>query len=136
MSDVRLFLSAVTEEFASYRVRLLASLKRPNVEIHVQEQFINSGTVTLDLLDDYIKRCDGIVHIAGDRTGGLIKPASVAWLRKQYPDFARSVRGLGPCFAADAALQDYAGLMGETGRTDEEIRTEIETIRKEAQSSR
>jgi hypothetical protein len=64
-----LFLSKVSAEFGSYRERLRHGLTRPNVELKVQEDFIVSGNETLAMLDDYIKGCDGVIHLVGDMTG-------------------------------------------------------------------
>jgi hypothetical protein len=63
MAHVRIFLSAVSNEFRSYRDRLAAKLKRPNLSVHVQEDFIAAGTETLDKLDDYIRECEAVVHL-------------------------------------------------------------------------
>jgi len=63
MSHIRLFLSTVTDEFQSYRDALRRELVRPNVTVHIQEDFIASGTETLDKLDDYIGRCDAVIHL-------------------------------------------------------------------------
>jgi hypothetical protein len=43
MQHVELFLSSVSDEFRSYRDALRKVLKRPNVDIHVQENFIPSS---------------------------------------------------------------------------------------------
>ncbi len=55
---VELFLSTVTKEFRSYRDALRQTLTRPNVHVHVQEDFIAAGIDTVDKLDEYIARCD------------------------------------------------------------------------------
>ena len=54
MGHVRLFLSAVTDEFQSYRDRLRRELHRPNVTVQIQEDFVATGTETLDKLDTYV----------------------------------------------------------------------------------
>ena len=54
MAHVQLFLSAVSAEFRSYRDTLRRPLTRPNVSVAVQEDFIPTGSETLDKLDDYI----------------------------------------------------------------------------------
>ena len=69
MAQVKLFLSSVSAEFGSYRERLRHGLTRPNLELKVQEDFIVSGNETLSMLDDYIKGCDGVIHLVGDMTG-------------------------------------------------------------------
>jgi hypothetical protein len=96
MADVRLFLSTVTDEFRSYRDELRRLLKRPNVDIHVQEDFIPTGTETLDKLDSYIANCDAVIHLAGDMTGAWAGPANVRTLYARYPDLAERLPFLNP----------------------------------------
>ena len=67
---VQIFISAVSREFASYRDVLRSYLARPNVTVHIQEDFIAGGLPTLDKLDRYIKECDAVIHFVGDMTGG------------------------------------------------------------------
>ena len=66
MASVNLFLSAVSAEFRSYRDLLRSQLQRPNVTVPMQEDFIPTGTETLDKLDAYIKDCNAVLHVAGD----------------------------------------------------------------------
>ena len=56
--SVRIFLSAVSDEFRDYRDQLRRDLTRQNVEVKVQDL----GTVTLDKLDAYIAACDAVIH--------------------------------------------------------------------------
>jgi tetratricopeptide (TPR) repeat protein len=88
MARVQLFLSTVSAEFLSYRDRLRQSLTRPNVEVKVQEDFIVTGNETLEMLDEYIKGCDGVIHLVGDRTGSLAKAPSLTAIKHCYPDLA------------------------------------------------
>lgn len=88
MADVRLFLSSVSDEFRSYRDELRRKLSRPNVDVHVQEDFIPTGTETLDKLDSYIANCDAAVHLVGDMTGAWAPPEVSTSLRARYPDLA------------------------------------------------
>jgi hypothetical protein len=85
---VRIFLSAVSDEFADYRDRLRSDLTRANVEVKVQEDFKDYGSVTLDKLDLYITACDAVVHLIGDMTGSDAKPASTNFILSKYPDFS------------------------------------------------
>jgi hypothetical protein len=66
MAQVKLLLSTVIAEFRSYRERLRHGLTRPNVEVKVQEDFIVCGSETLEMLDDYIKGCDGVIHLVAE----------------------------------------------------------------------
>jgi len=66
------------------------------VTIHVQEDFIPTGTETLDKLDLYVKDCDAVVHLVGDRTGAWAKPATLQTLKARYPDLAERLPTLRP----------------------------------------
>ena len=88
MVHVRLFISAVSTEFKSYRDLLRGYLQRPNVTVHVQEDFIAGGLPTLDKLDTYIRQCDAVIHIIGDMTGMMARRASVQLIAERYGDFA------------------------------------------------
>jgi tetratricopeptide (TPR) repeat protein len=83
---VRIFLSTVSDEFRDYRDQLRDDLTRHNVEVKVQEQFKDLGTVTLDKLDVYITNCDAVVHLVGDMTGATAKPKSTKSILAKYPD--------------------------------------------------
>src|SRR5262249_1413805 len=87
-AHVELFLSAVSDEFRPYRESLRELLKRPNVDIHIQEDFIPTEAETLDKLDSYIARCDAIIHLVGDMTGSWAGPATLQALRARYYDLA------------------------------------------------
>lgn len=56
MAVIQLFISTVSAEFRSYRDALRTALERHNVSVKVQEDFIATGTETLDKLDAYIQR--------------------------------------------------------------------------------
>jgi hypothetical protein len=84
----KLFLSAVSSEFESYRQLLAGDLKRPTLDVAVQEDFIVSGGSTLQKLDDYIRACDGVVHVIGKATGATVEVVAVRSLLERYPDFA------------------------------------------------
>jgi hypothetical protein len=89
MQHIELFLSTVSDEFRSYRDALSKVLKRPNVDIHVQEDFIPTGTETLDKLDGYIARCDAVIHLAGDMTGAWARMVTLQALCARYSDLAQ-----------------------------------------------
>jgi tetratricopeptide (TPR) repeat protein len=88
VARVQLFLSTVSAEFLSYRERLRHLLTRPDVEVKVQEDFIETGDETLEMLDRYIQGCDGVIHLVGDMTGAMAKPQSVAAIAVRYPELA------------------------------------------------
>ena len=86
MARVQLFLSTVSAEFLCYRECLRHLLTRPNVEVKVQEDFIVTGNETLEMLDEYIQGCDGVIHLVGDMTGAMCKPQSVVAISQRYPE--------------------------------------------------
>ncbi len=107
MADVQLFLSTVTNEFRSYRDQLRRQLKRPNVDVHVQEDFISTGTETLDKLNGYIASCDAVIHLVGDMTGAWA-PAEVATsLHARYKDLAERLPPLQASFDSGTPPLSY-----------------------------
>jgi hypothetical protein len=51
--SVKIFISCVSKEFLAYRDQLRGDLTRHNVEVKVQEDFKDLGTLTLEKLDAY-----------------------------------------------------------------------------------
>jgi tetratricopeptide (TPR) repeat protein len=101
---VRIFLSTVSDEFRAYRDQLRGDLTRHNVDVKVQEDFKDYGSVTLDKLDLYIASCDAVVHLVGDMTGADARPASMQAIRTKYPDLTDKLPPLGK------ALDEGAGI--------------------------
>src|SRR2546421_12519749 len=93
-ANKKLFLSTVTSEFESYRKLLAGDLKRPTLDVAVQEDFVVSGGSTLEKLDDYIKACHGVVHLIGKATGAIADVLAVRSLLEQYPDFTARLPAL------------------------------------------
>ena len=100
--DVKIFLSAVTDEFEPkqgenrvlYRSRLRTICDKPNVTVKIQEDFQAGGVPTLDKLDDYIQQCDAVVQLVGDMTGAMAEPVVVESLQRRYPELADRLRTL------------------------------------------
>ncbi len=107
MANVRIFLSAVSAEFRSYRDALRHDLDRPDVTVKVQEDFIATGTETLDKLDVYIQQCDAVIHLVGDMTGAVALPPSVAMIRQRYPDLVERLPPLHLLLEPDAPALSY-----------------------------
>ncbi len=93
-NDVRIFLSTVSAEFRSYRDELAAHLRRPNVSVKVQEDFIATGTETLDKLDDYIGVCDAVIHLVGDMTGASAQASAVESIQRRHSDLQKRLPAL------------------------------------------
>ena len=107
MATIQIFLSAVTAEFRSYRDALRRDLDRPNVTVKVQEDFIATGTETLDKLDAYIRQCDAAIHLVGDMTGALAQAPSVGFVRQRYPDFGKRLPALARFLQPGAPALSY-----------------------------
>jgi tetratricopeptide (TPR) repeat protein len=107
VAHVHIFLSTVSAEFRSYRDVLRHDLQRPNVTVMVQEDFIPTGSETLDKLDDYIRQCDAVVHLVGDMTGALAQAPSTGLVSRRYPDFAERLPVLAPFLQPGAPALSY-----------------------------
>jgi hypothetical protein len=53
---------------------LRRKLGRPNVEVKIQEDFKALGGDTLRMLEEYIERCETVVHFAGAMAGSTPAP--------------------------------------------------------------
>jgi tetratricopeptide (TPR) repeat protein len=68
----RVFLSCVSSEFRSYRLKLanqLGALKGQPYLVKVQEDFDQGGYTLLEKLGDYVRGCDLVIHLVGDGCG-------------------------------------------------------------------
>ena len=77
---MKLFLSCVSSEFKSYRLKLanhLAATRGGSFEVKVQEDFQQGGFTLLEQLADYIRGCDLVVHLVGDACGARPEPEHV-----------------------------------------------------------
>jgi hypothetical protein len=68
-TTVNIFISAVSDEFASYRKALYKFMDGRGATVKIQERFVQNGHPTLSLLNSYIAKCDAVIHLVGDRTG-------------------------------------------------------------------
>lgn len=107
MTTVHIFFSTVSAEFRSYRDALRHDLERPNVTVKVQEDFIATGSETLDKLDDYLRQCDVVIHLVGDMTGALAQAPSLNLIRARYPDLVERLPPLRPCLETGAPALSY-----------------------------
>jgi hypothetical protein len=89
--SVKLFISCVSDEFRTYRDQLANRLRRPNVEVIVQEDFKDQGEATVANDDVYIQACDAVIHLAGDMTGFLATKGSIAAILAKYPDITEKL---------------------------------------------
>lgn len=69
---MKIFLSCVSTEFRSYRLKLanqLGALKGQPYKVKVQEDFQQGGFTLLHTLDEYIQNCDLVIHLIGEAAG-------------------------------------------------------------------
>jgi CHASE2 domain-containing sensor protein len=88
---VQILLSAVSNEFGSYRPAFKIGVERPWSSGKTQSEFLRSGHYTLEMLDQYIEPCDAVVHICGDMTGASPKPHDILALKRKYPDLGWNI---------------------------------------------
>ena len=86
VAHVQIFISAVSAEFEAYRESLRRDLDRPAVSVKIQEDFIATGSETLDKLDDYIRSCHVVLHMVGNMSGAFAQEPSIELLRERYPE--------------------------------------------------
>lgn len=97
----KLFLSAVSAEFRSYRELLAPDIRRAGVVLMVQEDFpVGSGTL-LESLDDFIRECDAVIHLIGYRTGSVPQPREVEQIKRRYPDLSERLKPIAPDIERD-----------------------------------
>src|SRR3990172_7714126 len=76
-ATTHVFLSCVSSEFRSYRLRLanqLGALPGQPYEVKVQEDFQQGGDTLLDKLADYVRECDLVIHLVGEACGARPTP--------------------------------------------------------------
>jgi hypothetical protein len=66
---MKIFLSAVSDQFKACRDALATDLRAVGAEVVVQEDFQQHGRSLLEKLQDYIASCDRVVALAGDAYG-------------------------------------------------------------------
>jgi hypothetical protein len=72
------FLSAVTSEFGTVRDILASDLRAKRYDVTVQEDFRQEGgsSTTLQKLDAYIRTCEAVVCVIGERSGSVPPPSA------------------------------------------------------------
>jgi Domain of unknown function (DUF4062) len=73
---VRIFLSAVSREFAECRTAVASDLRAVGAEVAVQEDFQQQGRTLLEKLEGYIASCDWVIAIVGDTYGAEPGPGA------------------------------------------------------------
>src|SRR5277367_2744400 len=83
----KVFLSAVTSECGEARRLVASDLRSRGLEVRVQEDFRQEPKpdTTLSKLHDYVRDCDAVVAIMGDRSGSFPPAAAAAPFREMLP---------------------------------------------------
>lgn len=76
----RVFVSAVSRELALYRREVARVLRRKGLEVRDQEHFHQGPGTLLEKLRDYIKECDAVILLVGERYGAFPTAEHVAAL--------------------------------------------------------
>jgi hypothetical protein len=84
----------VTSEFGSYREEFSSFLTTQNTEVKVQEDFTDGGATLLELLDDYVLQCQGVIHLVGRSYGSRPKPAECRAILVRYADLGSKLHEL------------------------------------------
>jgi tetratricopeptide (TPR) repeat protein len=94
MVHLHFLISAVSNEFGSYRPELKHYLDHHNVTVKIQEDFPTDDIATLEQLATYVASCDAVVHLIGRQTGYTINNKSIEWLQRTYPTLATDIPDL------------------------------------------
>lgn len=72
------FVSAVSSEFETARYEVASRLQVRNLHVAIQRSFEHGTGMTLGKLHDYIRDCDAVVAIIGERSGAFPGDNAVA----------------------------------------------------------
>jgi len=77
-TSFRVFISAVTGEFGTFRGEIARVLRRKGHEVCEQEHFRQGPGTLLDKLQDYISQCDAVIFLIGRCCGNFPTPEHAA----------------------------------------------------------
>ena len=88
MDDFRIFLSAVSSEFAGARDVLAKDLIARGLSVQWQEMFRQEPDVDtlLNLIHDYVRDCQAVICVLGERSGACPPTAAADRYRHMLPD--------------------------------------------------
>lgn len=90
----QVFLSAVSDEFGTYRKSLKQTLETAGYVVDTQEIFGTFGKTTLKKVYDYIEGCNTVIHLVGNATGAAPPAKAVKDLLESHPNLLSSIPGL------------------------------------------
>ncbi|MFZ4509191.1 MAG: hypothetical protein ACOYON_16005 [Fimbriimonas sp.] len=98
-------MSCASREFSDIRDQLTRDFQRPGVDVKSHEEVagFNTGLTTLEKLDDYIGRCEAIVHLLGQATGSQVEVAGIEAIVRRHRDLAVRLPEIAPLLEPGAA---------------------------------
>ena len=82
------FLSCVTNEFASLRPKLARMVSRTGLHVRHQEDFAHRGVLTLHKIKEEVVASDVVLHILGSQPGANAPADQAAAFVQDHPEFA------------------------------------------------
>lgn len=75
----RVFISRVSSEFGNVSSAIASDLRARGLEVKFQDDFTQGGSAEtwLQATHDYIRDCDAVICIAGQRSGGFPAPKAI-----------------------------------------------------------
>jgi hypothetical protein len=104
---MRIFISCVSKEFRSYRDALRQLVTTAGLDAKVQEDFTDGGGTLLEKLDDYVQRCQAIIHLVGQGAGARPTTAEVRAILKRHPALPQDLPELALPLAPNECLFTY-----------------------------
>lgn len=104
---MRIFVSCVSKEFGGYRDALRRHLASADADVKVQEDFVDGPGTLLEKLDDYIQRCQVIIHLIGKGCGVRAKPAEVRAILARHPRLPQALPELQSVLSLDDCPLTY-----------------------------
>ena len=114
MAEYRVFLSTVSSEFADARDALAKDLLARGIEVRWQEMFRQEkATETLlGLLHDYVKNCQAVVCVLGQRSGACPPSKAAESIRLGRTGCSRGMGGLTRACCCPIVMSTKVGMTG------------------------
>ena len=103
----KVYLSCVSREFDAYRTLLTNDLRRANINVRLSADFGVVHGPILNIIDDYIRQSDAVVHLIGHGTGSFPEVSEVRALLVRYPDMAEKIPPLSDALSPSDSRISY-----------------------------
>ena len=114
MAEFRVFLSTVSSEFADARDALARDLLARGIEVRWQEMFRQekASETLLGLLHDYVRDCQAVVCVLGQRSGACPPPKAAESIRLGRTGCSRGMGGLTRACCCPIVMSTKVGMTG------------------------